>query len=416
LLFTARASLGGCAAHHVNNNLLLFTNTKETIAMETRKLFYEDSHLTEFTATVTACEAAKGGWVIQLDATAFYPEGGGQACDLGILGNAKVLDVQEKEGKILHFCDKELEIGQGVSGQVDWARRFDLMQQHSGEHIVSGIICSRYGYHNVGFHVGSDRMEIDFDGPVPADDLVQIEHLANEAVWRNLPIRCWYPSAEELPTVPYRSKKALDWPVRIVEIPGVDDCACCGVHVKNTGEIGLIKLISCAKFHSGVRIEMSCGNRALALTQAVFAQNKIVSQVFSAKMLETGTAAIKMNEQLSAEKLRANTLQTQLLRQTAQGYQNAGNVTHFEENLDGGQLRELTDAIAKVCGGRAAVFSGSGENWNICMLQPGGDLSPVIARLKAAFPTRGGGKPGTFQGTVQASRQQIEALFADPEA
>ena len=379
--------------------------------METRRLFYEDSHLTEFTATVTSCAPAEGGWRITLDATAFYPEGGGQACDLGTLGGARVLDVQEMKDEIFHLCDSPLEIGAAVTGRIDWARRFDLMQQHSGEHIVSGIICGRFGYHNVGFHVGSDRMEIDFDGPVPLDALTEIERLANEAVWQNLPLRCWYPSEEELPSVPYRSKKALEYPVRIVEFPGVDSCACCGVHVKNTGEIGLIKLISCVKFHSGVRIELCCGSRALALTQAVFAQNKLVSQAFSAKMLETGAAATKMNEQLAAEKLRANTLQTQLLRQTAQSYENAGNVLHFEENLTGTQLRELADAIAKVCSGRAAVLSGSGNSWNICMLHPGGDLNPVIARLKEAFPARGGGKPGSFQGTVQAERAALEAFF-----
>lgn len=379
--------------------------------METRRLFYEDSHLTEFTATVTACDIAENGWAVQLSATAFYPEGGGQGCDLGTLDNVNVLNVQEKDGKILHFCDEKLEIGQTVTGCINWARRFDLMQQHSGEHIVSGIICRRYGYHNVGFHVGSEMMEIDFDGPVPAEDLAEIERLANEAVWKNVPIRCWYPSSEELPTVPYRSKKALEYPVRIVEIPGYDSCACCGVHVKNTGEIGLIKIVSCVKFHSGVRIELTCGGRALKLMQQIFEQNRQVSQNFSAKMLETGTAAAKMNEQLAAEKLRANSLQTQLLRQTAKGYENAGNVVHFEENLASAQLRELTDAIAKVCGGRAAVFSGSGENWNVCMLHPGGDLSPVIGALKAAFCVRGGGKPGSFQGTVTASRQQMEDLL-----
>ena len=379
--------------------------------METRRLFYEDSHLTEFTATVTACDIAENGWAVQLSATAFYPEGGGQGCDLGTLDNVNVLNVQEKDGKILHFCDEKLEIGQTVTGCINWARRFDLMQQHSGEHIVSGIICRRYGYHNVGFHVGSEMMEIDFDGPVPAEDLAEIERLANEAVWKNVPIRCWYPSKAELPTVPYRSKKALEYPVRIVEIPGYDSCACCGVHVKNTGEIGLIKIVSCVKFHSGVRIELTCGGRALKLMQQIFEQNRQVSQNFSAKMLETGTAAAKMNEQLAAEKLRANSLQTQLLRQTAKGYENAGNVVHFEENLASAQLRELTDAIAKVCGGRAAVFSGSGENWNVCMLHPGGDLSPVIGALKAAFCVRGGGKPGSFQGTVTASRQQMEDLL-----
>ena len=381
--------------------------------METRRLFYEDSHLTEFTAAVTGCEAAEKGWAVQLSATAFYPEGGGQDCDQGWLNDVNVLDVQEKDGKILHFCDQKLEVGQTITGRIDWNRRFDLMQQHSGEHIVSGIICSRYGYHNVGFHVGSDMMEIDFDGPIPAEDLGEIERMANEAVWRNSPIRCWYPTEAELPTVPYRSKKALDWPVRIVEVPGSDSCACCGVHVKNTGEIGLIKIVSCVKFHSGVRIELTCGQRALRLVQGIFEQNRMVSQTFSAKMMETGTAALKINEQLAGEKLRANQLQTALLRQTANGYENAGNVVHFEEKLDSAQLRELTDAIAKVCGGRAVVFSGSGENWNICILHPGDDLKALTAALKAAFPTRGGGKPGSFQGTVTATRSQLENFFSE---
>ena len=379
--------------------------------METRKLFYEDSHLYEFTARVASCEKVQGGYDVTLDATAFYPEGGGQACDLGTLGAARVLDVQEKENRILHRCDAPLEVGSCAEGKVDAARRLDLMQQHSGEHIVSGIICSRYGYHNVGFHVGKEQMEIDFDGPVPPEDLALIEHLANEAVWKNVPIRCWYPSAEELPQVPYRSKKALPWPVRIVEIGGYDSCACCGVHVQRTGEIGLIKLISCVKFHSGVRIELACGNRALQLMQNIFAQNKLVSQAFSAKMLETGAAAAKMNEALAAEKLRANTLQSKLLRFIADAYRDAGNVLHFEEELTGAQLRELTDAIAAVCGGRAAVFSGSEENYNVCMLHPGGDLNPVITVLKGAFPVRGGGKPGTFQGAVNATRSQLEEFF-----
>ncbi|MBO7184589.1 MAG: alanyl-tRNA editing protein, partial [Oscillospiraceae bacterium] len=308
--------------------------------METRKLFYEDSHLYTFSAQVTSCTEVKGGYHVTLDATVFYPEGGGQACDLGILGQAKVLDVQEKDGQILHLCDASLEVGSMVQGQVDEIRRMDLMQQHSGEHIVSGIICSRFGYHNVGFHVGKDMMEIDFDGPVPADALAEIEWQANEAVWANLPIDCFYPSPEELPSVPYRSKKALQYPVRIVQIPGIDSCACCGVHVKNTGEIGLIKIVSCVKFHQGVRIELCCGARALKLTQNVFAQNKLVSQAFSAKMLETGAAAAKMSQALAAEKLRANTLQTSLLRQIAKGYENAGNVVHYEKQISAGQLRE----------------------------------------------------------------------------
>ena len=183
------------------------------------------------------------------------------------------------------------------------------MQQHTGEHIVSGIIHRRWGYHNVGFHMGADVTTIDFDGPIPPEAIAQIEQEANEAVWANLPVLCRVPSREELPEVVYRTKRQLDWPVRIVEVPGTDTCACCGVHTRFTGEVGLIKIFSCVKFHQGVRLEMACGGRALEFLSQVFEQNRQVSQAFSAKILETGAAARKMNEQLSAEKFRAAGLQ-----------------------------------------------------------------------------------------------------------
>ncbi len=376
--------------------------------MDTIKLYYEDSHVQKFAATVLACTETGQGFHVVLDRTAFYPEGGGQACDLGTLGGANVLDVREKEGNILHLCDKKFEIGETVEGCIDWERRFSLMQQHSGEHIVSGIVHSLFGWHNVGFHMGSQLMTIDFDGPIPVDALADIERKANEAVWKNLPVHCWYPEPEVLPTIPYRSKKQLPWPVRIVEVPGIDSCACCGTHVKYTGEIGLIKLVSCIKFHAGVRIEMACGSKALALTAAVFAQNRMVSQAFSAKMLETGAAAQKMNEALAAEKLRSNTLQSQLFDRMAADFAGKGNVYHFAEGLTPAQVRELADKIADVCGGWAAVLSGEEGNYSICIVSRSGDVKTVGLALGA----RGGGKPGFFQGSLRATCTEIKALFA----
>ena len=210
--------------------------------METRKLYYEDCHLRQFTATVTACEKAENGWYISLDQTVFYPEGGGQACDLGTLDDAAVLDVQEQGETVVHLCDRPFSVGQTVTGSIDWQRRFDLMQQHTGEHLLSGLIHDQFGYHNSGFHVGAQVMEVDFDGPIPADALWELEYRANALVWANLPVNCYYPSREELPNVQYRTKRELPWPVRIVDIPGADTCACCGVHVKYTGEVGLIKI------------------------------------------------------------------------------------------------------------------------------------------------------------------------------
>jgi len=373
--------------------------------METEKLFYEDCHQKTFTATVLSCEKTDKGYAVVLDQTAFYPEGGGQACDLGSLHDASVLDVREKGETIVHLCDRPL--SGTVTGTIDWARRFDQMQQHAGEHIVSGLIHKKYGWHNVGFHVGADVVTIDFDGPIPAEELAQIEEQANCAVWQNLDIRCWYPSREELPTIAYRSKKALPWPVRIVEVPGIDRCACCGVHVKKTGEIGLVKLFSCVKFHQGVRIEMACGSRALDILSRVYEQNRQVSQAFSAKIMETGAAARKMNEALAAEKFRAAGLEKQVFASVAEGYRNRGNVLHFADDLAPGAVRELADAIAAVCGGTAAVFSGG----SVCLVNKAGDVKELGSQMAKALDGRGGGKPGFFQGSVRAERRQIEAFF-----
>lgn len=378
--------------------------------METGKLYYKDCHLREFSAQVTGCEKAAKGWRVTLNATAFYPEGGGQACDLGTLADARVLDVQESGEQVLHLCDQPLEVGSTVTGRIDWARRFDLMQQHSGEHILSGLIHGRFGYHNVGFHIGSDVMEVDFDGPITWEELLELEEKANRAVWENLPIGSSYPAPEDLEKIPYRSKKALAWPVRIIQVPGFDICACCGVHVATTGEIGVIKALSCVKFHQGVRIQMVCGDRAYRYLGRIFEQNRLVSQLFSAKPHETGEAAQKFSQQLAAEKFRAIGLQKRLFEAIAASYAGKDNVVHFEADLPPAAVRELADKLAAVCGGTAAVFSGTEESgYNVCIL--GADAKELGRALTQAFPGRGGGKPGTFQGSIQAAKEAILTFF-----
>ena len=377
-----------------------------------RKLFYENSHLQEFSARVTGCQQTEKGWLVTLDATAFYPEGGGQACDIGTLGGVNVLDVREKENEILHLCDGALEVGSEVFGKIDWQHRFDLMQQHTGEHIVSGLLHEKFGYHNTGFHVGKNVMEVDFDGPISPEDLAQIERRANEAIWANLPVKCWYPSEAELSSVPYRRKRDLLWPVRIVEIPGSDSCACCGVHVEHTGEIGLVKLISAIPCRGGTRMEMACGRRALAILNHAFDQNRQVSQAFSAQITETGAAARRMNEVLAEQKYRIAGLEKQIFQGLAQGYTGKGDVVHFEEGLDSTAVRELADAIAETCAGMAAVFSGSdGEGYAFCLMTRQGDLRQLCKDMDKALNGRGGGKPNFQQGRVQAARAEIEAFF-----
>ena len=377
--------------------------------MECRKLYYEDCLLRSFTATVTGCDPTEKGWEVTLDATAFYPEGGGQACDLGTLGNARVLDVRERDGRIIHLCDAP--VSGSVEGLLDWERRFDLMQQHTGEHILSGLIYDRFGWHNTGFHVGKDTMEVDFSGPIPADALAELEQQANAIVWENRPIRCWIPSLEELPGVTYRTKRALDWPVRIVDIPGADTCACCGVHVATTGQVGLIKILSAAKFHGGIRLQLVCGKRAYDHIAAVYEQNRQVSQLFSAKVLETGAAAQKATEALAAEKLRANTLQSQLFDRMAEDYVNQKDVLCFADPLDGGQLRELAEKISAKCSGYAAVFSPKEGGYAYCLAQPDGDLRQLCKDMNAALSGRGGGKPPFQQGTVSACEADIRSFF-----
>lgn len=380
--------------------------------METRKLYYVDCHLRHFSANVVQCTETEKGFEVILDQTAFYPEGGGQAADTGTLGGVRVLDVRERGETIVHLCTGPLAAGATVEGEIDYNLRFDRMQQHTGEHIVSGLIHARYGYHNTGFHMGTESTTIDFDGVIPAEDLPELEAAANAAVWQNLAVKCWVPSPEELENVKYRTKRALPWPVRIVEVPGYDTCACCGTHTACTGEVGLVKLFSAIPFRSGTRMEMACGKRALAILNTAYDQNKLVSQAFSAKIQETGEAARKMNELLAAQKYRITGLEMKIFAAISDGYAGAGDVVHFEEGLDNNAVRELADKIADTCGGRAAVFSGDDETgYAFCLVSRTDDLRQLGKEMTKALSGRGGGKPNCQQGRVSAKKAEIEAFF-----
>ena len=380
--------------------------------MKTNKLFYADTHLTEFSATVVDCFQGKNGFEIELDETAFYPEGGGQAADKGTLGGLEVLHVHEDGERVLHRMAQPLTPGETVVGKIDYAHRFDLMQQHTGEHIVSGIINSRYGYHNVGFHMGNDSITIDFDGVIPPEDLPILERWANEAIYRNVRVKVWTPSPEELPQVVYRTKRELPWPVRIVGVMCYDNCACCGLHVARTGEIGLIKLFSCVKFRSGSRIEMLCGQRCFDFLSRNYEQNRLVSAAFSAKLLETGEAAKKMNELLETQKRRIAELETQSYRILAERCTGKGDTLVLHPELDSVGVRKLADLIAQTCGGTAAVFSGESGAMSYCLIRHGGDLRAFNKEMTTALSGRGGGKPECQMGTVRCTREAVVHYFA----
>lgn len=379
--------------------------------MATEKLYYIDQYRTEETARVLSCEERKDGYAVVLDRTIFYPTGGGQPCDLGTLGGANVLDVSEQDGEIVHLCDAPLPVGETVVGRIDFARRFVFMQQHSGEHLVSGVVHRRYGFENVGFHMGSDCVTFDFSGVIPPQDLKSIEREVNEIIYRNIRAEVLYPDAAHLHDYPFRSKKDLSGWVRLVQFGDADLCACCGLHVAATGEIGLVKLLSTTKFHEGSRVEMLAGVRALDYMNALAEQNREISNLLSAKPFATAAAVRRVSDELASAQYRVTELENRLFAAKAEQYAGAGDVLLFERALSPDALRRLTDAVMQTCGGRCAVFSGEDGNYKYAIGQAGGDLRDTVKALNAALNGRGGGKPFFAQGSVSASSNEIASFF-----
>ena len=381
--------------------------------METTKLYYEDPFLQGFTAAVTSCEEGKGGYLVTLDRTAFYPEGGGQPYDTGVLGEAKVLEVHDKNGVITHLCNKPLAVGASVEGKIDWARRFDHMQQHSGEHICSGLICERFRCDNVGFHMGTDTVTIDFNADISWEELMEIEEAANRYICEDHPIDIRFYRGAELDKVEYRSKKPLEGDVRIVAFPGADCCACCGTHVLRSGQVGLVKFLSVQKFREGVRIELLCGDRARRYLSACWEQSLHIGQALSVKPVASAAAVERLQSELGALKQRCAKLEESAFAQTAAQYEGKGDVLLFEDEMSGDSLRKLCDAVANACGGRCAVFAGTDGAYKYAIGHAGGELRDFTKKMNAALSGRGGGKPNFVQGSVGCDRAAIEAFFAE---
>jgi alanyl-tRNA synthetase len=379
----------------------------------TEKLYYSDVFCRSFTAQVSDCQPAGDRWAVVLDRTAFYPEGGGQPWDTGVLGGQAVTEVQERDGDIVHYLNGPLETGAVVTGEIDWARRFDLMQQHSGEHMVSGLAHAAFGCDNVGFHMGADVITIDLSCVLTMEQLQTVEDEANRLIWEDREVEIFWPTAEELKTLPYRSKKELTGAVRLVRFPDADLCACCGTHVARTGQIGLVKILSCVKFRSGVRVEMVCGQRAVEHLSAMWAQNHKVSGLLSAKAGETAAAVERLLAENGDLKYRYAALEDQLFTQQAEALAGQGNVVHFASGLTPDGVRRLAVAIMARCGGVAAVFSGDDETgYKYCIGQENGDVRQLTKDLNAACNGRGGGKPFFTQGSVQSTKAEIKAFFA----
>lgn len=378
----------------------------------TEKLFYQDSHRSTFTAIVQEVRPSGNGYEIILDRTAFFPEGGGQSSDSGSLGGVSVSDVQEIDGKIIHYTDGPLVEGTEVEGCIDWTERFSKMQQHTGEHIVSGLIHKIYGYHNVGFHLGTDSVTLDFNGVVPKEKLHEIEQLANEAVAKNLPVQVLYPTDEELSKISYRSKIEIEGQVRIVVIDGYDVCACCAPHVKQTGEIGLIKLVGMQNYKGGVRISMLCGFRALEDYYQKEKNNREIAVMLSAKEYETAVEVERLQEELAMKKAKIAELERKFLEQKVETLDISSEIVCLFEETDPVMTRELVNLLLKKGAKMAAVFSGNErEGYRYVLGSRSLDVRENGKLLNEAFHGRGGGKPEMVQGTVQGKREEIEAFL-----
>lgn len=380
----------------------------------TKKLYDLDSHLSVFEARVLSCrETGEGQWSVVLDQTAFFPEGGGQLADRGTLDAAHVLDVQETAEAICHTVDAPLAEGSTVTGRLDWAVRFRRMQCHSGEHIVSGTAHSLYGCNNVGFHMGEQEVILDFDRELTQEQVERIETIANQVIWDNRPITAEYPDEAVLQTLDYRSKLDLTEGVRIVTIPDCDVCACCAPHVKATGEIGMIKLLSTMRHRGGIRIWMVAGEDALADYRTKQDNVAAISAALSVKQHETAQGVARMKAELEAAYLALKETKQALVAEKCKTLpETEGNLLLFEGDLDSQGMRNLVNAGMERCTGICAVFAGQDGQYRHVMGSKTVDLRAKSKEIHGALGGKGGGQPTMIQGSVTATRAEIEAYFA----
>lgn len=383
----------------------------------TEKLYYIDSHMKAFTATVTSCEQNEDRFEVTLDRTAFFPEGGGQLGDSGVIGGVRVFDTHEKNGEIKHYVNQVLETGKTYDCAIDWETRFRRMQNHSGEHIVSGLVHKKYGYSNVGFHMGAEFVTIDFDGFLTPEQLAEIEREANYAVAANYKVTATFPEPEVLKTLDYRSKLELTDNVRIVEIENTDICACCAPHVSSTAEVGLVKILSSERRRrggDGVRVTMLCGLDAYENYTRTHDNNAAISMLLSARREETAAAVERVLAEQERLKQRNAELSRALAHMRAETLKPTdGNIIIFDTVLDEPALREFVNEAVTKCGGLAAVFSGSDEaGYRYIIGSRKIDLRASAKEINSGIKGRGGGSSEMIQGSCKESAENIQKFLS----
>lgn len=381
---------------------------------EMNELFYRDEYAREFDAEVISCQKGKKGYEVVFSDTAFYPEGGGQPADRGTLGQVNVLDVKRRNGEILHITDAPLEPGMTVHGVLDWERRFDHMQQHSGEHILSGVVHAQLGYDNVGFHMNDEVVTVDFNGPITWEEAMELEDKVNAYIWTDAESRELYPSEEELKAMDYRSKIELKGKVRLVEYPGADLCACCGTHVAYTGEIGLMKILSVSRHKDGVRLEMLFGGRAMKDYDRKHLLNTEFSCRLSAKPYETGEALQRVLDEMNAMKFRMQAMNERYYAMRATSIPVGEPVIFFNEpGMSMVEIRKFCDYLISTGKVKTAMIISPKDKESVNYVMGSADLNmrDVGKLLNEELHGRGGGRPEMVQGSFQAEAEAVEQAF-----
>lgn len=381
---------------------------------EMNELFYRDEYAREFDAEVISCQKGKKGYEVALSDTAFYPEGGGQPADRGTLGQVNVLDVKRRNGEILHITDAPLEPGMTVHGVLDWERRFDHMQQHSGEHILSGVVHAQFGYDNVGFHMNDEVVTVDFNGPITWEEAMELEDKVNAYIWTDAESRELYPSEEELKAMDYRSKIELKGKVCLVEYPGADLCACCGTHVAHTGEIGLMKILSVSRHKDGVRMEMLFGGRAMKDYDRKHLLNTEFSCRLSSKPYETGEALQRVLDEMNAMKFRMQAMNERYYAMRATSIPVGEPVIFFNEpGMSMVEIRKFCDYLISTGKVKTAMIISPKDKESVNYVMGSADLNmrDVGKLLNEELHGRGGGRPEMVQGSFQAEAEAVEQAF-----
>jgi alanyl-tRNA synthetase len=374
----------------------------------TEKLYYSDAYIKEFTATVVEVVTDKRGVAAVLDRTAFFPEEGGQSADTGFISSSRVIDVRERDGVIYHYIDEPIGVGTSVSCSIDFAERFEKMQCHTAEHIISGAIKRLFGLDNVGFHLGATEVTMDVNGYVTREQLDEIELIANRAVFENADVRATFPSPEELASIPYRSKLDLTENVRIVEIVGYDLCACCAPHVARTGEIGLIKILDFEKHRGGTRICIAAGYRALRDYRVKYANIQRASALFSEPQATVAAAAESFLS--SYEELKSRFKQTRLALARLEAERipaTDGSIVRLYPDFTPDELREVVNYAKHKVGGILMALSGTDGDFKVVMSSTSVDLSQTAKRIFTDLGGRGGGRDNMVQGSLSATLAQI---------